>query len=155
MAHLIDDLLELSRVAQTDLQRQPVDLSQLARIVSAGLARAHPHRIVELAIQDDAAGEGDERLLQIVLENLIGNAWKFTSKTASARIEFGVLGNAAAPIYFVRDNGAGLHKASEFEGTGIGMVLVQRIIRRHGGRIWTDSSAGRTTTFYFTLDGLS
>lgn len=168
MAQLVDDLLELSRVAQSELLRQPVDLSQLARTVTGALQHAHPDRSVELVIQDDVAGDGDERLLQIVLENLIGNAWKFTSKTASARIEFGVLKDAAAPIYFVRDNGAGfpmqyahklfgafqrLHLASEFEGTGIGLALVQRIIHRHGGRIWADSAPGQPTAFSFALDG--
>jgi PAS domain S-box-containing protein len=169
MAQLIEDLLELSHVARAELQRQPVDLSQLARSVNAALQCAHPDRIIELAIQDGVAGDGDERLLQIVLENLFGNAWKFSSKIPGARIEFGLVKNAAAPVYFVRDNGAGfpmqyahqlfgafqrLHKASEFEGTGIGLALVQRIIHRHGGQIWGDSSAGQTT-FYFTLDGRS
>ena len=170
MAQLVDDLLELSRVAQRELLRQPVDLSRLARTVTAALQAAEPHRVVELAIQDGVAGDGDERLLQIALENLIGNAWKFTSKTASARIEFGVLKSAAAPTYFVRDNGVGfpmqgahklfgafqrLHPTSEFEGTGIGLALVQRIIHRHGGRIWADSAPGQLTTFSFALAGVA
>jgi DNA-binding response OmpR family regulator len=167
MARLIDDLLGLSRVTRGDFQRGPVDLSEIAVAVAARLRRGAPDRQVELVVADRLLCEGDDRLLTIVLENLIGNAWKFTSKCAKPRIEFGVIGDAAR-TYFVRDNGAGfdmayaaklfgmfqrLHSADEFEGTGIGLATVQRVVRRHGGRIWAEGAVGSGATFFFTLDG--
>lgn len=166
MATLIDDLLQLARVARTTLQRRPVDLSQLAHTVTARLRRAHTGRAIEVAIQDGLVVEGDERLLQVVLENLIGNAWKFTSKVAHARIEVGARAQDAARVHFVRDNGAGfsmqyadrlfgtfqrLHSDSEFEGTGVGLAIVQRIILRHGGQIWAESAVDQGTTLSFVL----
>ena len=166
MATLIDDLLQLARVARMDLERRPVDLSQLARTVTAGLRNAHPRREIEVAIQDGMVVEGDERLLQVVLENLIGNAWKFTSKVARATIEVGAMDQDAVRIHFVRDNGAGfsmqhadklfgtfqrLHADSEFEGTGIGLAIVQRIIVRHGGQIWAEGAVGEGATFSFVV----
>jgi PAS domain S-box-containing protein len=166
MRQLIDDLLQLSRIAAIDLQLRRVDLSCLARTVTETLRRAYPGRVVEVQIQSDLVIDGDERLLQIVLENLIGNSWKFTSKTACARIELGAVDQDATRAYFVRDNGAGFnmkcahklfgafqrfHAASEFEGNGVGLAIVQRIIHRHGGRIWAESAVARGSTFYFVV----
>lgn len=166
MGELIDDLLELSRVGRAALNRTPVDLSSLARSVAADLGRKEPDRRVEFAIDDAPAAEGDVRLLQIVLENLLGNAWKFTSKVAAPRIEFRALRAGRETHYFVRDNGAGfdaqyagklfqpfqrLHAESDFAGTGIGLATVHRIIDRHGGRVWAESLADNGATFFFTL----
>jgi PAS domain S-box-containing protein len=167
MAQLIDDLLGLARVANSDFSTQTVDLSKIARTVSLELRAGHAERPVVFDIQDGISVTGDERLLRIVLDNLIGNAWKFTSKTAGARIEFGrVEREEEGPALFVRDNGSGfnmqyadrlfgafqrLHASSEFEGNGVGLAIVQRIIHRHGGRIWAESSVGHGATFYFAV----
>jgi signal transduction histidine kinase len=168
MARLIDDLLELSYVARTDLRRGEVDLTGLARDIAAQLRRMQPDRDVEFAIQEGLAAIGDGPLMRVALENLIGNAWKFTGKKARARIEFGASMKNGEPIYFVRDDGAGfdmastgklfgpfqrLHSARDFEGTGIGLATVQRIIRRHEGRVWAEGAADRGATFYFTVPG--
>jgi PAS domain S-box-containing protein len=165
MAQLIDDLLMLSRVTQSALNHERVDLSALARTTAMALQRVEPEREVEFIVTDGMVGNGDTRLLRIVLENLLGNAWKFTGKRPKARIEFG-RGEGAQPAYFIRDNGAGfnmayatklfgvfqrLHSSAEFEGTGIGLATVQRIIRRHGGRTWAEGEVDRGATFYFTL----
>ncbi len=167
MARLIDDLLALSRVTRSDFQRTPVDMSVIVRDIAGKLRRASPDRAVELAVADRLLVEGDGRLLTIALENLLGNAWKFTRKQNSARIEVGVTCDEHR-TFFVRDNGAGfdmayasklfgvfqrLHSASEFEGTGIGLATVQRVVRRHGGRIWAEGAIGHGATFFFTLDG--
>jgi signal transduction histidine kinase len=166
MAHIIDDLLRLSRVAQTELQRHRVDLSRMAREITDELKRAHPERTVEVVIQDALFVDGDHRLLRIVLDNLFSNAWKFTQKSERARIELGGFESDASRVVFVRDNGVGfdmrhaqrlfraferLHAASEFEGSGIGLAIVQRIIQRHGGRVWVESLIGEGTTFSFIL----
>jgi len=170
MAQLINDMLNLSRMARAEMRRETVDLSALARLVAAELQQTAAARHVELVIADGLLAQGDARLLQVVLENLIGNAWKFTSKHPGARIEFGAIhpnGNGNEKIvYFVRDNGAGfdmafanklfgvfqrLHDASEFEGNGVGLASVQRIIDRHGGRVWAEGEVERGATFYFTL----
>jgi len=167
MAQLINDMLNLSRVTCAEMRREAVDLSALARIVAAELQQTTPERQVEFVIADGIAANGDARLLRVVLENLFGNAWKFTSKHPNARIEFGALyPNDGLPIYFVRDDGAGfdmafadkmfgvfqrLHDASEFDGTGIGLASVQRIINRHSGRVWAKGAVERGATFYFTL----
>ena len=166
MAQLIDDLLTLSRVARSDFQREPIDLCDIARQVAARLKGAEPKRRVDLVLPDGLAALGDERLMTVVFENLLGNAWKFTGKTAHPRIEIGVTAGTP-PVYFVRDNGAGfdmayagklfgvfqrLHAASEFEGTGIGLATVQRVIRRHGGRIWAEGAVGKGAGFFFTLE---
>lgn len=168
MAQLIDDLLSLSRVGRAELHRGPADLAAIARSVFTNLQRNEPDRRVELIMPEAIPAQGDSRLLAIVLENLLGNAWKFTRKRAQARIEFGEEPQTDGPFYFIRDNGAGfdmayadklfavfqrLHKVSEFEGTGIGLATVQRIIRRHGGRIWAEGEVERGATFYFTLEG--
>jgi light-regulated signal transduction histidine kinase (bacteriophytochrome) len=167
MGQLIDDLLNLSRVTRAELRRERVDLSELARSVLATLKDAQPDRAVEWVIEDGLVAQADLRLLHVVLTNLLGNAWKFTAKRASARIEFAAKAGEHPPVFFVRDNGAGfdaryadkifgvfqrLHTAREFEGTGIGLATVQRIIRRHGGRIWAEGEIDRGATFFFTLE---
>jgi two-component system NtrC family sensor kinase len=166
MARLIDDLLALSRVARRDFRRAPTDLSAIVRAVAARLAQSTADRRVELVVPDGLHADGDDGLLTIAFENLLGNAWKFTRLCASPRIEVGVCDDEHR-IYFVRDNGAGfdmayaskmfgmfqrLHPATEFEGTGIGLATVQRIVRRHGGRIWAEGAVGHGATFFFTLD---
>jgi signal transduction histidine kinase len=167
MAHLIESLLMLARITQTDLKRGRVDLSAMARATAARLQSSQPQRDVELIVADGLTSSGDSRLLEIVLDNLLGNAWKFTGKRDEARIEFGCARDGGQPVFFVRDNGAGfdrsyasklfgvfqrLHGQNEFEGTGIGLATVQRIIRRHGGRIWAEGEVDGGATFYFTLE---
>ncbi len=165
MDRLIDDLLKLSRVTRSELQTRPVNLSRLAEEIIADLRKTEPARNVEVVIAPDLTAQGDERLLRIVLENLLRNAWKFTGKTAAARIEFGV--SYGEPREFVvRDNGAGfdmkyaaklfgvfqrLHTSSEFAGTGIGLATVQRIVNRHGGSARAESAPGQGAAFYFSL----
>ncbi|MCR4347456.1 MAG: PAS domain S-box protein [Sulfuricaulis sp.] len=167
MGHLIDDLIKLARVARAEMHRETVDLSALAGDVLAELQKNEPERRVEYRVDPGLTAEGDARLLRVVLDNLLGNAWKFTGKTANAEIEFGALrGTDGAPGYFVRDNGAGfdmtyadklfgtfqrLHALSEFPGTGVGLATVQRIVHRHGGRVWAEGAVGKGATFYFTL----
>jgi PAS domain S-box-containing protein len=166
MAQLIDDMLNLSRVTRSEMCREAVDLSALARTISGQLKKTEPERPVEFIIRPGLVVDGDPRLFQVALENLLSNAWKFTSKRPSARIEFGVIQNDGIPTYFVRDNGAGfemayadklfgafqrLHTTAEFPGTGIGLATVQRIIHRHGGRIWAEGAVEQGATFYFTL----
>ena len=165
MGHLIDDLLELSRVTRVEMARQRVDLSELARDVVRELRSAEPQRNVEVVIQEGLHATGDPRLLRVVLENLFGNAWKFTSRRDAARIEF-ALQPGSAELFRLQDNGAGfdmafvtklfgafqrLHGANEFPGTGVGLATVHRIIRRHGGRIWAEAAVERGAVFYFTL----
>jgi light-regulated signal transduction histidine kinase (bacteriophytochrome) len=166
MGELTDALLHLSRTTRAELSSQAVDLSALADSITAELRRADPERIVDVVIAPETATTGDARLLRIVLENLLGNAWKFTSKCDHARIEFATVGGSGERTWFVRDNGVGFdmanaaklfgpfqrfHKAQEFPGTGIGLATVQRIITRHGGRIWAESAPGQGATFYFTV----
>ena len=168
MALLIDDLLALSLVTRGEFQRQPVDLTGIARTVAESLRAQQPERRIEFVIADGLAGEGDARLMAIVLQNLIGNAWKYSGKRAEPRIEVGAIRSNRGVAYFVRDNGAGfdmayadklfgvfqrLHSAEEFEGTGIGLATVERIIRRHGGHIWAEAEVDRGATFFFTLAG--
>jgi signal transduction histidine kinase len=164
MALLIDDLLDLSRVTRSALRRQPVDLSAVAREVAAELQRSRPEREVRFVITDGLTANGDPRLLKIALENLLANAFKFTEKQPRATVEFGVAGDR--PAYYVRDNGVGfdmayadklfgafqrLHGAEDFEGTGIGLATVQRIVARHGGTVWAEGEVGKGATFFFTL----
>jgi two-component system NtrC family sensor kinase len=167
MAQLIDDLLELSRVGRAELVRSRVDLSALAGKVLLELQRREPERDVNCIITRELHTDADPRLLEIVLENLMGNAWKFTRKVLRARIEVGQLSSTdEVPAFFVRDNGAGfpmsyadklfrpfqrLHTESEFPGTGIGLATIQRIIDRHGGKAWAEGEIGHGATFYFTL----
>jgi light-regulated signal transduction histidine kinase (bacteriophytochrome) len=162
MARLIDDLLSLSHVSRTQLHRSRSDLAAIARTVFTHLQRDQPDRTVDLVMPREVTAFGDPRLLGIVLENLLGNAWKFTGKRAHARIEFGRSSQAGRSVYFIRDNGAGfdmayaeklfavfqrLHSTSQFEGTGVGLSIVHRIIERHGGRIWVDEREGGGSTF--------
>ena len=166
MTQLIDDLLTLSRVTRGELQRESVDVSDLAEKVLARLAAAQPERKVHVAVETGLTALCDARLLSVVLENLIGNAWKFSSRKTGARIEVGHIDADGQSAYFVRDNGAGfdmehaeklfgvfqrLHSPSEFEGTGIGLATVYRVITRHQGRVWAGGAVGQGATFYFTL----
>ncbi|HZG63520.1 MAG TPA: PAS domain S-box protein, partial [Rubrobacteraceae bacterium] len=166
MGQLIDDLLDLSRMTRSEMRRESVDLSDLAKSFAEELKRSQPERRVEFLIEGGLLVEGDKSLLRVVLENLLRNAWKFTGKQTHARIEFGASEQEDKRAYFVRDNGAGfdmayadklfgafqrLHGGSEFEGTGIGLATVQRIIHRHGGRVWAEGRVGYGATFYFTL----
>ncbi len=166
MAELIDDMLELSRVSRAELRRVPVDLSAMAADVVGELRRSEPDRAVEVVIAAGVTVEGDPHLLRIVMENLLGNAWKFTVRRAGARIEFGGELQEGVPACYVRDNGAGydeqfaaklfgafqrLHSAEEFPGTGIGLATVQRIVHRHGGRVWAEGRVDFGATFHFTL----
>lgn len=166
MGQLIDDILNLSQVTRSEMRHETVNLSELASTVVAELQRAEPERQVIFVIPQDLTTNGDTRLLRIVLENLLGNAWKFTAKRSEARIELGVANNDGQAAYFVRDDGAGfdmayagklfgafqrLHATTEFRGSGIGLATVQRIIHRHGGRIWAEGQVDKGTTFYFTL----
>jgi two-component system NtrC family sensor kinase len=166
MAVLIDGMLSLARVARSELRSEMVDLTGLARDIFAQLRKSAPDRSIATIVAADLVVEGDSRLLRVVLENLLGNAWKFTTKCAAPEIEFGIVSGSTPRIYFIRDNGAGfdmtykdklfgvfqrLHSVTEFEGTGIGLATVQRIVSRHGGRVWAESEVDRGATFYFTL----
>ena len=166
MGGLIDALLQLSRVTRAELSRTSVDLTAMARTITEDLRRQHPDRAIACTITPKLTAEGDAQLLWIVLENLLGNAWKFTARQAQASITFGARALDGTVTFFVRDNGAGfdmryaaklfgpfqrLHRMDEFPGTGVGLATVQRIIHRHGGRIWTEAEVGRGATFYFTL----
>lgn len=166
MGHLIDDLLGLAHVSRVGLQRLPVDLSALAGVIADDLRAGDPTRGAELIIAPDLHATGDPRLLQVLLQNLLQNAWKFTSTRPITRIECGQMMCNGTPAYFVRDNGVGfdmtyahklfgafqrLHTTTEFPGTGIGLATVQRIVHRHGGRVWAESELDAGATFYFTL----
>jgi PAS domain S-box-containing protein len=166
MGELIDDLLNLARVTRREMRSEPVDLSALAHTIAAQLQRNEPDRTVTVSVQEGLVARGDPQLLRLVLENLLGNAWKFTGKSPAARIDFGMTTQNGAPVYYVRDNGVGfdmayseklfgafqrLHAMTEFPGTGIGLATVQRIVTRHGGRVWAEAAVGRGATFYFTL----
>jgi light-regulated signal transduction histidine kinase (bacteriophytochrome) len=166
MTHLIDDLLTLSRVSHHAMHRELVDVTDLARKILVDPAARSPDRVFELRIADGVRAIGDRGQLQILLENLLGNAWKFTAHQPTAIIEVGARETDGPTVYFVRDNGAGfdmkhadrlfrpfqrLHSSSEFEGSGIGLATVHRIVGRHGGRVWIDSEPGRGTTVYFTV----
>jgi PAS domain S-box-containing protein len=166
MAELIDDLLNLSRLSRNEMRFEDVNLSSLAREIAGKLRESQPERTVEFSIEEDIIVSGDARLLRIALQNLFDNAWKFTSKRARAEIAFGQIRNGEKTEYFVRDDGAGfdmayadklfgvfqrLHTVKEFEGTGIGLVTVQRIVHRHGGFIRAEAKVGEGAAFYFTL----
>jgi light-regulated signal transduction histidine kinase (bacteriophytochrome) len=169
MAQLIDDLLKLSRLTRGELKLVKVDLSSLARGISAELKKTQPERLASFRIAPGVGAIGDVHLLKVVLENLLGNAWKFSGKKAEAVIEFGAVQVDGKTAFFVRDNGAGfdmvyvdklfatfqrLHPEKEFPGMGIGLSLVHRIIVRHGGMVWAEGTVGRGATFYFTLPHL-
>jgi len=166
MGVLIDDLLDLSRVTRAEIKLQQVDLSAIGRSIGAELEKNEPERRIEIHIQEGLEAYADPNLMQIALENLLGNAWKFTSKRKSARIEFGQAQSNGSSAFYVRDDGAGFdstraarlfgafqrfHDKNDFPGTGVGLATVQRIIQRHGGRIWAESAVGKGATFYFRL----
>jgi PAS domain S-box-containing protein len=166
MGRLIDSLLDLSRLTRREMRREPVDLSAMTKTIVDELKAAHPVRTTTVVVQENLTATGDAPLLQAALQNLLHNAWKFSSSTANARIEFGSYRGDTNTVFFVRDNGVGfdpqyqdklfgpfqrLHTDREFDGDGIGLATVQRVIHRHGGRIWAESQPGKGATFYFTL----
>jgi len=166
MGQLIDDLLKLSRLTRDEMRHEAVDLSALTREIATELQQVQPGRRVEFVITPGLVTTGDARLLRVVLANLLGNAWKFTAKRSQARIEFGLVEVEGQPAYFVRDDGVGfdmtyasklfgafqrLHTATEFEGNGIGLATVRRVVQRHGGRVWATGTVDKGATFYFTL----
>jgi PAS domain S-box-containing protein len=166
MAQLIDDLLNLSRISRSAMAIGQVDLSRMVREIADDLHKTSPERQVEFVIHEGIKAQGDARLLRIVFENLIGNAWKFTSKHPRAQIEFGRQQQKGTSVYFIRDDGAGfemkyadklfgafqrLHTAKEFPGTGVGLATIQRIIHRHGGRVWAKGEVEKGAVFYFTI----
>jgi PAS domain S-box-containing protein len=166
MGELIDGLLALSRLSRAELVFERVDLTAMAETIAGELRASAPQRAVEFVIASGLTAKGDPRLLQVALTNLIGNAWKFTSKRARARIEVGSHLGEGGPVFFVRDDGAGfdqahagklfqafqrLHRVDEFDGTGIGLATVHRIIRRHGGKIWAEGQVDQGAVFHFTL----
>jgi len=167
MAELIQSLLKLSKITMTELRREPVDLSGLAQAIAGQLQKVQPERPVHVEISPGITASADPQLLRVALENLLGNAWKFTSNQPAARIEVGAEAREGEEqVYFVRDNGAGfdmakagklfvpfqrLHETAQFEGVGIGLATVHRIIHKHGGRIWAEAESEKGATFYFTL----
>jgi signal transduction histidine kinase len=166
MSELIDDILSLSQVSRGEMHSEVIDMTALALTIAEELRSQEPGRKAKLVISDNLEAYGDTRLMYLVLENLLGNAWKFTRKQRSTRIEFGATEQENETVFFVRDNGVGfdmkyidklfdvfqrLHHADEFEGTGIGLAIVTRIIGRHGGRTWAEGNVGTGATFYFTL----
>jgi signal transduction histidine kinase len=166
MARLIDDLLNLARIGRTEMRVETVNLSDLATGIIDGLRRRDPDRQVTTDITPDLIARGDRGLLRIALEHLLDNAWKFTGTRAVAHITFGATTRAGERVYCVQDNGVGftmeyvdklfqpfqrLHTEQEFPGTGIGLALIQRIMQRHGGRIWAEGVEGHGASFYFTL----
>ena len=166
MSSLIEDLLNLSRIGRSELTARPINLSQVAAEAAAAIRERHPTRKVQLEIAQGMEVNADPRLLRIALENLLSNAWKYTSRASQAAVTVGVQAGEHGPIYFVRDNGVGfdmkyadklfvpfqrLHPEAEFPGSGIGLVTVQRIIARHGGRVWADATPDAGATFYFTI----
>jgi signal transduction histidine kinase len=166
MSQLIDDMLNLARVTRRTMERETVDLSRLAKSIAGDLSKEEPGRQVEFSIAEGLTADADSGLLKIAMQNLIGNAWKYTSAHQHARIEVGRVKHNGGSAYFVRDDGAGfdpryverlfgafqrLHAATEFPGTGIGLATVQRIIHRHGGEVWAEGGVESGATFYFTL----
>jgi signal transduction histidine kinase/GAF domain-containing protein len=166
MTKLIDDLLNLARLSRQEAKRTAIDMSALAASVVAELREGDPVRSVEISMENGLIASADQSLTEIVLSNLIGNAWKFTSKTAKARIELGTIEKDGKTVYYVKDNGAGfnpqyaatmfqpfrrLHSGEEFEGTGIGLAIVERIIRKHDGKVWAEGEVGKGATVYFNL----
>jgi PAS domain S-box-containing protein len=167
MNQITEDMLQLSRVVRSELHRDNVDLSDMASSIVADLKKTQTQRALEFSAVPGIKVIGDESLLRIALSNLLENAWKFTSKLDQARIEFGLIHQDGQEVYFVKDNGAGfdmqyadklfqpfqrLHSDEEYSGTGIGLAIVQRVIRRHGGRVWAEGEPGKGATFYFTLN---
>jgi len=163
---LIDDLLSLAKISRQDLARSDIDLSEKASKIIEELRETNRERSVEVVVQPGLIASVDPRLIELVMTNLLGNAWKFTAKTERAGIEFGSMEKNGGPVYYVKDNGAGfdpaytsmifrpfhrLHSDNEFEGTGIGLTIVERVIHRHGGKIWAEGKPGKGASVYFTL----
>jgi len=166
MGSLIDDMLKLSRVTRSEIHHESVDLSTMVMEILEKLQQNNPARTVDVIIQEAVFVNGDPNLLQIALENLVGNAFKFSSKEAQPQFEFGTIVKEGKTACFIRDNGVGfdmayvnnlfgafqrLHTSLEFPGTGIGLATVRRIINRHGGKVWVEAEVGKGATFYFTL----
>jgi light-regulated signal transduction histidine kinase (bacteriophytochrome) len=166
MGTLIDDILELSRVTRQEMRRVRVDLSQIAAEVIEERSRTEPDHRVAVTLAPDCRAHGDPQLLRVLMQNLLENAWKYSAKEAAPAIAFGCETNDGETVYFVRDNGVGfdmkyadrlftpfqrLHRPEEFEGTGIGLATVARIVRRHGGRVWAEAAPGKGAVFRFTL----
>ena len=166
MGNLIDDLLHMSRVSRAEMRLEPVNLSLEVATIAEDLQRREPDRRASFAIQGDVWVTADRALIRTVVENLLGNAWKFTSRCPEAHIEFGATTDGGPLCCYVRDNGAGfdpayadklfrpferLHSAADFPGTGIGLASVRRIVERHGGRTWAQGTVAGGATFYFTL----
>ena len=170
MNTLINDLLRLARTTRAEMHRMPVDLSSLVREISGKLQATAEDRQADWIIAPDITAEGDPGLLRVAIENLLSNAWKYTARTARTRIEFGIDTQVnGTPAYYIRDNGAGfdmkyvhrlfvpfqrLHAERDFPGTGVGLATVQRIVQKHGGRIWSQAAPDEGATFYFTLPPL-
>ena len=168
MGALIEDLLQLARITRCDFNKQKLDISGLAKETIDKLKQQNPDRDIEVKLQNNLYADGDEHLISVALDNLLSNSWKYTSKIAHASIEFGSnhSGNGH-DVYFVKDNGAGfdmkyadkiflafqrLHSKEDYPGTGVGLATVQRVVDRHGGKVWAESDIGKGTTIYFTLD---
>src|SRR5208283_4256296 len=166
MGNLVDDLLQLSRISRTQMHRDMVDLSQAVESIAARLREAHPKRQLEFTIRPRMTAFGDARLLEVALTNLLQNAVKFSGPRTHARIQFDAVEREGQTVFTVTDNGVGfdmayasnlfgpfqrLHSDSEFPGSGIGLATVQRVIHRHGGRVWAEAEPGQGATFYFTL----
>lgn len=168
MANLIDDMLRLSRISRQEMTTEELDLSAMAQKIAEDLRQTNPDRSVEVTIEESCRAYGDRQLMHIALTNLLGNAWKYSCKKDRARVEFGCRKDDDCPVFYIRDNGAGfpmdyadrlfvpfqrLHSDEEFPGTGIGLPIVQRVIARHGGKIWAESKVGEGAVFYFTMGG--
>jgi light-regulated signal transduction histidine kinase (bacteriophytochrome) len=165
MGELIDDMLQLSAITRAEIRCELVNLSELANTVFNNLKEQQPERQVEIVVKDNITAEGDRKLLQIVLENLLGNAWKYSSTRQEAVIEFGEMAENSKHVFYIKDNGAGFNMqyanklfgvfqrlhGSDYEGTGIGLATVKRVIERHGGKVWAKAKEGTGATFYFTL----
>jgi light-regulated signal transduction histidine kinase (bacteriophytochrome) len=166
MGDLIEGLVKISQVERTELRHEPVDLSRLCRRVGDLLARSDPDRNVGFIVEQGLVAEGDARLMEILVENLLGNAWKFTAKTTGPRVECGALQRDGHTTFYVKDNGAGfnqahaqrlfspfqrLHSSSEYPGTGIGLATVSRIVDRHAGRVWAEGQIDGGATVFWTL----
>jgi light-regulated signal transduction histidine kinase (bacteriophytochrome) len=167
MSHLIDDLLNLSRINRYEMKLETVDLSSTAQRIAGELAVQAPERVVLFKIAPNLVVKADKKLMDIAMENLLNNAFKFTSKQESAVIQVGVIKKAGKKTFYVRDNGVGfdmtyseklftpfqrLHSTQDYPGTGIGLVIVKRIITKHGGRVWTEAEVNKGATFYFTME---
>lgn len=166
MSALIEDLLSLSRISRSELTPRPIDFSQLIADVATTIRERYPQHAVELEVQPGMVAHGDPRLLKLAMENLLDNAWKYTAHTPQAKVIVASQQETDGRVFFVRDNGVGfdmayssklfgpfqrLHSDAEYPGTGIGLVTVQRILARHGGRVWADAQLNRGATFYFTI----